>query len=188
MTSTSTAEQCRLRDKKNKDTSASTAQPAFWVAVYPEVGLSFQRILSTAGIAAVTKVSEMPLHYFPFDKDVLCMHRPEAVKELLTDSNPAILSETARVRSVAAPPNSPVRMHAHPSLYSVPLPQTLGSYMRCCTAPVPTTPRVTIQQPVSRYLASQAQHTYSGSIVFATCNAALFTNCTITQPVYQQQH
>jgi hypothetical protein len=87
-----------LREKSSKDGSASAAQPAFWVAVYPEVGLSFQRMLSIAGIAAVTKVSEMPVHYFPFDKDLLCMHRPEAVKELLTDSNPAILSECARVR------------------------------------------------------------------------------------------
>ena len=92
-----------MRDKNNKDASSSAAQPAFWVAVYPEVGLSFQRILSTAGIAAGTKVSEMPLHFFPFDKDELCMHRPEVVKELLTDSNPAILSETARVRSLFAP-------------------------------------------------------------------------------------
>lgn len=86
----------RLWEKSNAGSSA--AQPSFWIAVYPELGLAFQRILSLAGVSAVTKVSEMPLHYFPFDKDVLSMHRPEAVKELLTDSNPAILSETARVR------------------------------------------------------------------------------------------
>lgn len=89
----------RLWEKNAAREASTAAQPAFWVAVYPEAGLAFHRILSIAGVAAVTKVSDMPLHYFPFDKDVLSMHRPEVLKELLTDSNPAILSETARVRS-----------------------------------------------------------------------------------------
>lgn len=98
--------------------------------MYPEVGLSFQRILHTAGIAAVTKVSEMPLHYFPFDKDLLCMHRPEVVKELLTDSNPAILSETARVRAdfstavlLLAVFSNPLLLSCHPlaSIAAVPV-------------------------------------------------------------------
>jgi hypothetical protein len=87
----------RLWEKNVARESATAAQPAFWVAAYPEAGLTFNKILNTADVAAVTKVSDFPVHYFPFDKDVLSMHRPEVVKELLTDSNPASLSETARV-------------------------------------------------------------------------------------------
>lgn len=57
----------------------------------------FHRILSTAGESACTKTSDLPLHFFPFDRDVLSMHRPQVLKELLTDSNPAALDETALV-------------------------------------------------------------------------------------------
>lgn len=67
------------------------------MSVYPEAGQAFHRILSTAGEAACTKTSDLPLHYFPFDRDVISMHRPQVLKELLTDSNPAALDETAMV-------------------------------------------------------------------------------------------
>lgn len=89
---------CSLWEKRTARVPAAAGQPAFWVSVYPEAGQVFHRILSTAGEAACTKTSDLPLHYFPFDRDVLSMHRPEVIKELLTDSNPAALDETAQVR------------------------------------------------------------------------------------------
>lgn len=44
-----------------------------------------------------TKVRDLHVHYFPFDRDLLSMHRPTALHELLVDSDPAILHEAALV-------------------------------------------------------------------------------------------
>lgn len=97
------ASACSLWEKRTARAPATAGQPAFWVSVYPEVSQVFHRILSTAGESACTKTSDLPLHFFPFDRDVLSMHRPQVLKELLTDSNPAALDETALVCAPCQP-------------------------------------------------------------------------------------
>jgi hypothetical protein len=70
------------------------------VAAYPEAGLAFHRILDLAQVmhAGDTRVSDLRVPYFAFDKDVLSLHRPSAVKELLVDADMSILHEASQVR------------------------------------------------------------------------------------------
>lgn len=93
----------RLHEKGRAERGAGAAHPSFWVAAYPPAGLAFQRILATAGALAAgdCRLRNLRAHFWPFGRDVLSMHRPQAMREMLVDNNPAILHETAMVRRVS---------------------------------------------------------------------------------------
>jgi hypothetical protein len=53
--------------------------------------------LTNATVASEARIRDLPITLFPFDRDVLSLHRPAAFKEVIVDGSLSILHETAQV-------------------------------------------------------------------------------------------
>jgi hypothetical protein len=84
-------------------TGASSLGKTFWVMAYPAAGLAFHKVMgmASATIGTETRIRDLPVSLFAFDRDVLSLHRPAAFKEVLVDGNLSILHEIAQVRALS---------------------------------------------------------------------------------------
>jgi hypothetical protein len=96
---------CRIVAHGLQERRSSIAAMNFWVVVYPAPGLAFHKICSMAKVmsAGDTNVRALSVPFFPFDQDVISLHRPSALREVLVDGDLSILYETSRVCAPSVP-------------------------------------------------------------------------------------